>query len=392
MAVVGLLHQNCCTPAKGAGNAYRTVLRRRDSPPIVLVGAKPCAIVDPKRDVEEHIAKAKRLGLTITHILETHLHADFVRTRRIGAAYRAKIYAPRSGGCTYDHVAVARATVLTSKIWQVKVLDTPVTPRRSLLCRYRPFARDEPAAVFTGDNLSWAMSGVLTCFRTGRRTGLPALRTCTSQAARRLSGLSPPTGPVHLRQGHGRDACQHDGYERRFNPALQFATEAEFKTALLMGCPRRSTILPGVPTSTAAARGLVAEMPSPRPIFPKELRITVNRAYRTDTRDYSAFGGAHVPGAYNIDAAHNFRPSPAGSCRPTNRSFWSPRANEQVSALATMLRRVGPDVAGHLDRGMGPWIVSGMPIDHIPTTSIFEVKRCRDEEETGNASRRAGFG
>ncbi|MCW4019936.1 MAG: MBL fold metallo-hydrolase, partial [Candidatus Bathyarchaeota archaeon] len=37
-----------------------------------------CAIVDPRRDVDIYIAAAKSLNMKITHILETHLHADFV--------------------------------------------------------------------------------------------------------------------------------------------------------------------------------------------------------------------------------------------------------------------------------------------------------------------------
>ena len=44
----------------------------------LLVGKKSCAVVDPRRDVGTYIAHARELGVPITHILETHLHADFV--------------------------------------------------------------------------------------------------------------------------------------------------------------------------------------------------------------------------------------------------------------------------------------------------------------------------
>jgi hydroxyacylglutathione hydrolase len=36
------------------------------------------AVVDPTRDVEEYIRYAEENRLTIRHILETHVHADFV--------------------------------------------------------------------------------------------------------------------------------------------------------------------------------------------------------------------------------------------------------------------------------------------------------------------------
>ena len=40
--------------------------------------AKQVAVIDPTRDVDEYIRIAKEEGLRITHILETHVHADFV--------------------------------------------------------------------------------------------------------------------------------------------------------------------------------------------------------------------------------------------------------------------------------------------------------------------------
>lgn len=46
-----------------------------------LVGderAKTAVIVDPQRDVEEYLADARALGLTIRHVFLTHFHADFV--------------------------------------------------------------------------------------------------------------------------------------------------------------------------------------------------------------------------------------------------------------------------------------------------------------------------
>lgn len=39
---------------------------------------KQVAVIDPTRDVEEYIRIAKEEGLRITHVLETHVHADYV--------------------------------------------------------------------------------------------------------------------------------------------------------------------------------------------------------------------------------------------------------------------------------------------------------------------------
>ncbi|HEU5117515.1 MAG TPA: MBL fold metallo-hydrolase, partial [Isosphaeraceae bacterium] len=39
---------------------------------------KQAAVIDPTRDVDEYLAIARREGLRITHVTETHVHADFV--------------------------------------------------------------------------------------------------------------------------------------------------------------------------------------------------------------------------------------------------------------------------------------------------------------------------
>ncbi|MGC0343446.1 glyoxylase-like metal-dependent hydrolase (beta-lactamase superfamily II) [Streptomyces sp. SLBN-8D4] len=54
-------------------------------------GARSAAVVDPPRDVDRVIAAAARRGVRITHVVETHVHNDYVTgglelTRITGAA------------------------------------------------------------------------------------------------------------------------------------------------------------------------------------------------------------------------------------------------------------------------------------------------------------------
>ena len=44
----------------------------------ILAGNNSCAVIDPQRDVDVYIKEARALGVDITHILQTHLHADFI--------------------------------------------------------------------------------------------------------------------------------------------------------------------------------------------------------------------------------------------------------------------------------------------------------------------------
>ncbi|MCK5213259.1 MAG: MBL fold metallo-hydrolase, partial [Dehalococcoidia bacterium] len=74
----------------------------------ILAGSQTCAVIDPRRDVQIYIDAAKSLGMSITHVLETHLHADFVSGHLdLAEKTGATIYAPKSGGCAFDHIAVS---------------------------------------------------------------------------------------------------------------------------------------------------------------------------------------------------------------------------------------------------------------------------------------------
>ena len=121
----------------------------------LIGGVATCAIVDPARDVERYIAAAKDEGLEITHILETHLHADFVSGHLdLAEKTGATIYAPASGNCSYDHVAVAEGSEFWLDNLQFSVRDTPGHTPDCLLYVVTDHSRgDDPVAVFTGDTL-----------------------------------------------------------------------------------------------------------------------------------------------------------------------------------------------------------------------------------------------
>ena len=44
----------------------------------LLAGRKTCAVIDPQRDVDVYIHAARDLGVAVAHVIETHLHADFI--------------------------------------------------------------------------------------------------------------------------------------------------------------------------------------------------------------------------------------------------------------------------------------------------------------------------
>ena len=56
-------------------------------------------VVDPRRDVQEYLDLAAHHGMTITHVTETHIHADFLSgTRELAHATGAQIHLSGEGG------------------------------------------------------------------------------------------------------------------------------------------------------------------------------------------------------------------------------------------------------------------------------------------------------
>src|SRR5574341_2439314 len=81
-----------------------------------LVGshdAKQAVLIDPLRDVDRYLAATERLGVKITHVLDTHLHADFVSgSREIAARTGATIGASRDARLGFDYQPLAEGDSL----------------------------------------------------------------------------------------------------------------------------------------------------------------------------------------------------------------------------------------------------------------------------------------
>src|ERR1019366_7860706 len=72
-------------------------------------------VVDPNRDVEKYLAVARADKLKITHVTETHIHADFVSgARALADAAGAKLLLSGEGGMDwqYKYAADANAQII----------------------------------------------------------------------------------------------------------------------------------------------------------------------------------------------------------------------------------------------------------------------------------------
>src|ERR1035438_2253980 len=113
------------------------------------------AVIDPQRDVEIYLEAARQNRLRIEHVIETHLHADFVSGHReLAARTGAKIYVGARAGAQFPHVAVTQGDEIRFGQCSLRFLETPGHTLESICVLVTDLDRSpEPFAVLTGDTL-----------------------------------------------------------------------------------------------------------------------------------------------------------------------------------------------------------------------------------------------
>src|SRR5215470_1704862 len=121
----------------------------------VVCSEGAAAVVDPQRDVEIYLDFAKEKNLKIEHIVETHLHADFVSGHHeLAERTRAKIYLGAGSGATFPHQSVKDGDAVQFCHCRFDFLQTPGHTLESI-CIAMTDLKDpsRPKALFTGDTL-----------------------------------------------------------------------------------------------------------------------------------------------------------------------------------------------------------------------------------------------
>ncbi len=209
----------------------------------LLAGQKTCAIIDPQRDVNVYLHEARELGVTITHILQTHLHADFVSGHMdLARQTGAKIYGPKSAEFAFDHVPLSEGDEVRIEDIRLDVLETPGhTPEHACYVVTDTTRGDEPIGVFTGDLLFVGDVGRPDLFPGKADKLADDLYHSLHDKILRLPDhceVYPAHGAGSLcGRSMGAKYRSTIGYERRFNPALQIKDKAAFIQSLTSDMP-----------------------------------------------------------------------------------------------------------------------------------------------------------
>ena len=352
----------------------------------LLGGKTTCAIVDPKRDVEDYLAAANEMHMTVTHILETHLHADFVSGHMdLARATGATVYAPRSGRCEFDHVAVGQGDTFGIEDMHIEVLDTPGhTPDCVCYVVTDRSRGDAPAAVFTGDTLFVGDVGRPDLF-----PGKAEVLASNLYDSLHDKVMALPDGclvyPAHgagslCGRAMGAMRWSTIGYERQYNGALQHKTKEAFSRSLLTGMPQAPDHFARCSAINRKGPARVDDLPVPRALSVAETASLVDAGHVVvDARGGGSFGAGHIPGAYNIAAAGNFGTFAGWLLPPDKPIVLVADSVDRIGSLVVQLRRVGLDqVTGYLKDGMEAWVNAGRPIDVLRQMSVHDLKALCD--------------
>jgi glyoxylase-like metal-dependent hydrolase (beta-lactamase superfamily II)/rhodanese-related sulfurtransferase len=346
--------------------------------------AGQAVVVDPGRDrVPEYLRLARKKGLRITHVVETHTHADHISGNRdLAAATGARIALHHAAPVTFEHAGLADGDTLRVGHVECRVMHTPGHTPDSICILVTDRSRgDEPWFVLTGDTLFIGSVG-------RPDLGGPAAAESIYESLQRV--LLPLGDSVEVYPAHGAGSmCGRAmsaksgstiGFERRFNPALQHRSKQQFVDALMAGVPPKP---PSFDAIVARNRGLVAlNAAKPRPYGAREAREAIQAgAWVLDLSDSGTYGEGHVPGAINVsiespqfaDRASWFVPADA-------RLLLVAMAPSDIDRATQALARVGLDnVIGFLQWGMIEWRNEGLPVETVPQMSVHDLQGWLEE-------------
>src|SRR4030043_582278 len=239
----------------------------------ILGGSKTCAVIDPRRDVQIYLDSAKAMGWKITHVLETHLHADFISGHMdLAEKTGAKIYVPKSGNCQFEHEGLIERNSFSIEDMEFKVLETPGhTPEHISYMVVDHSRGEDPTALFCGDTLFVG--------DVGRPDLFPNIaKELASKLYDSLQKLLKLPDFCEVYPAHGAGSLcgrvmsakrtSTIGYERKYNYALQIKSRDKFIESLTTDMPEAPDHFSRCSDINRKGPTLVKDLPSLKPFDP----------------------------------------------------------------------------------------------------------------------------
>jgi len=357
-------------------------------------------VIDANRDVAQYIAAAAEEGVRVTHVSETHIHADFVSgSRELAQRTGATLLLSDEGDADWKYAFAAEsgATLLYDHdvfmIGNLKfeVLHTPGhTPEHIAFMVTDTPASSQPIGAVTGDfvfvgdvgrpDLLEKAAKVMGTMEAGARTLFHSLQ--------KFKAL-----PDHLQiwPGHGAgSACGKAlgavptstlGYEKIVNWGLRIDDEQEFVNAVLEGQPEPPKYFAEMKRINKMGPAILGDFPRPAPLDLTHLdALLTSGAPIVDTRAADAYAAGLIPGTINIPLNRSFN-TWAGWLLPYQGDAYVIADHDDVDTIVRDLAMIGLDrVAGYFPTALvGAWKDAGRSLDVIVQRTPAQVAAMMDD-------------
>lgn len=349
-----------------------------------LIGShdtKKGILIDPLRDVDRYLQAAAERGIQVTHVLDTHLHADFVSgNREIAHQTGALIGASAEAQVGFDHQPLTEESVIDLGVFQIRVMTTPGhTPEHISFLLVEPDAKT-PSALFSGGALivgGAARTDLLTPELT-----LPLARQLYHTIHEKLLKL-PDALDVYPTHGAGSycvapmasERTTTIGNERTTNPLALARSEEEFVPRALAGLPSYPTYYKYLRVINQRGAKILGGVPVLRPLAASEVKAMMDAGVAVlDVRHGKRFGAGHIPNSYGIRVEAPLT-TWAGWLIPFgSRIVLVGEDTDQVVAATRQLIRIGYDeLVGRLEGGIEDW-AREYPVETIPGMNAKELR------------------
>ncbi|GER85172.1 MAG: MBL fold metallo-hydrolase [Thermogemmatispora sp.] len=342
------------------------------------------AVVDPRRDVDVYLEAAARSQARITHILETHIHNDYVTGgRELAARTGATIVASADAHLLYPHQPVRDGDRFRVGELTFQALATPGhTPEHTSYLLYQAES-SQPYALFSGGSMLVGSAG---------RTDLlgPELTlTLTRQqyhSLLRLLQMLPDSVLVYPTHGAGSFCVASAvgakrsttiGQERLANPVVQARDEVDFvrrQLASYTAYPHYYRYMHDINQQGPRILGGLPELP---PRSPQEVQRWLQQGLPlVDGRPRTEFAREHIPGSLNIELDSSFA-TYVGWLLPFNTPLLLLIEDEEGRREAVVqLIRIGYEQAqGYLAGGIAAWKAAALPTGSFERIDIDTLYR-----------------
>ena len=349
-----------------------------------LIGShetKKGILIDPLRDVDRYLHAASELGLTLTHVLDTHLHADFISgNREIANQTNALIGASATAQVVFEHQPLDENSVIDLGAFQIRVMTTPGHTHEHISFLLTEADSKTPAALFSGGAL--IVGGAARTDLLGHEHTLGLAHDLYHTIHDKLLKL-PDEVEVFPTHGAGsfcvapasKDRTTTIGRERKTNQLAQPMNQEEFIKRALTGLPSYPTYYKYMRPLNQNRVKILGGVPVLKPITPTEVKSLMDEGVLVlDVRHQKAFAAGHIPGSYGIrvDAPLVVW---AGWVIPFGSRIilLTESAGDREEAMRQLIRIGYDDVVGYVEGGIEAW-AKEYPVETVSAIGPKELR------------------